>query len=87
MPKVSTSKNQRQSSDYTPSSRKGDSGGKAVGREQKGRAIPFGSGESGAGELHDSPVAWPVLGGSTKYNKSTNMPIVKTTVVGHGFKP
>ena len=68
MPKVSTSKRQRSSSDYTPSSRKGDSGG-SVAKDQK---------------VHDSPVAWPLRGQPTKYNKSTKMPEVKCTVVGSG---
>lgn len=90
MPKVSTSKKQysytdSQHGDYAPSSRKGNSGGSAKGKQsghQKPTAIPFGSGEASGGKLHDSPVAWPLRGEDTKYNKATKFPIVKTTVVG-----
>jgi len=52
----------------SPSSRKGDSGG-SVAKDQK---------------VHDSPVAWPLRGKATGYNKSTKMPEVKCTVVGSG---
>ena len=84
MPKVSTSKKQRSDTQYDPSSRKGDSGGNAKGTEVNdgSRKIPFGSGEMSGGKLHDNPVSWPLRGEGTKYNKKTDMPIVKTTVVG-----
>ena len=87
MPKVSTSKRQKDGESVS-SAKTAERGGSAVGKEAaKGkRSIPFGSGERGSGELADSPVKWPILGPEESiFNKKTKMPVVKVSVVGHGF--
>ena len=36
--------------------------------------------------VRDAPVRWPLQGtGNANYNKATKVPVIKTTVVGHGF--
>ena len=87
MGRVSTNKRQKDG-ESTSSAKTNTGGGSRVGKEvNKGsRSIPFGSGQESGGKLADSPVKWPILGPEESiFNKKTQFPVVKVSVVGHGF--
>ena len=71
MGKTSTKKAQDAAGSPKISSRKSPGGGDPLDTSQA---------------LHDAPVAWPMRGTPTQYNRATKMPVVKTTIVGHGFR-
>ena len=85
MPKVSTKKAQGKGG-YKPSTTKGYAGGAGSEANRGSRKINAGMGEASGSNPSDSPVKWPILGPEDSvFNKKTKFPVVKVSVVGHGF--